>query len=310
MESLFTKKELKESYTIDDNDIIEDDDNVRAILEDYEYYEKNFDFSILNLDKVVELTKQDKKFLYEDMRKQLFKFIRIDVKQFLSLEDDELFITDMDDLNLAAVSSFDEESYNAETLKLLRPYIYDAYVKLYNLEFGTDYKNVYNKETTFTNDSANDTNDDGIFTALNADKAKVKSEGYFADDFATLKQLINHSEAPSKLVEIKNENDSKRFVSSDGNAYAFFYLTKLFDEYVPYANAEEMLKDYADRMHISLEDYDFNFPLMRIKNKVTEDVFFVTGLNKNAIYVANGIVSFNDLCEYYIFTDKKPCGKK
>ena len=262
------------------------------------------------MDEDVELTKQDKKFLYEDMRKELFKYIRIDVKQNLSLQDDELFITDMDDLNLTAVSSFDEESYNAETLKLLRPYIYDAYVKLYNLEFGTDYKNVYNKETTFTNDSANDTNDDGIFTALNADKAKAKSEGYFADDFATLKQLINHSEAPSKLVEIKNENNSKRFVSSDGNSYAFFYLTKLSDEYVPYANAEEMLKDYADRMHISLKDYGFNFPLMRIKNKVTEDVFFVTGLNKNAIYVANGIVSFNDLCEYYIFTDKKPCGKK
>ena len=292
---------MKESYTIDD--IIEDDGSVRAILEDYEYYEKNFDFSILNLDEDVELTKQDKKFLYEDMRKELFKYIRIDVKQNLSLQDDELFITDMDDLNLTAVSSFDEESYNAETLKLLRPYIYDAYVKLYNLEFGTDYKNVYNKETTFTND-------DGIFTALNADKAKAKSEGYFADDFATLKQLINHSEAPSKLVEIKNENNSKRFVSSDGNSYAFFYLTKLSDEYVPYANAEEMLKDYADRMHISLKDYGFNFPLMRIKNKVTEDVFFVTGLNKNAIYVANGIVSFNDLCEYYIFTDKKPCGKK
>ena len=301
MVSLFTKKELKESYTIDD--IIEEDDSVRAILEDYEYYEKNFDFSILNLDEDVELTKQDKKFLYEDMRKELFKYIRIDVKQNLSLQDDELFITDMDDLNLTAVSSFDEESYDAETLKLLRPYIYDAYVKLYNLEFGTDYKNVYNKETTFTND-------DGIFTALNADKAKAKSEGYFADDFATLKQLINHSEAPSKLVEIKNENNSKRFVSSDGNSYAFFYLTKLSDEYVPYANAEEMLKDYADRMHISLKDYGFNFPLMRIKNKVTEDVFFVTGLNKNAIYVANGIVSFNDLCEYYIFTDKKPCGKK
>lgn len=308
MVSLFTKKELKESYTIDD--IIEDDGSVRAILEDYEYYEKNFDFSILNLDEDVELTKQDKKFLYEDMRKELFKYIRIDVKQILSLQDDELFITDMDDLNLTAVSSFDEKSYNAETLKLLRPYIYDVYVKLYNLEFGTDYKNVYNKETTFTNDSANDTNDDGIFTALNADKAKAKSEGYFADDFATLKQLINHSEAPSKLVEIKNENNSKRFVSSDGNSYAFFYLTKLSDEYVPYANAEEMLKDYADRMHISLKDYGFNFPLMRIKNKVTEDVFFVTGLNKNAIYVANGIVSFNDLCEYYIFTDKKPCGKK
>lgn len=308
MVSLFTEKELKESYTIDD--IIEDDGSVRAILEDYEYYEKNFDFSILNLDEDVELTKQDKKFLYEDMRKELFKYIRIDVKQNLSLQDDELFITDMDDLNLTAVSSFDEESYDAETLKLLRPYIYDAYVKLYNLEFGTDYKNVYNKETTFTNDSANDTNDDGIFTALNADKAKAKSEGYFADDFATLKQLINHSEAPSKLVEIKNENNSKRFVSSDGNSYAFFYLTKLSDEYVPYANAEEMLKDYADRMHISLKDCGFNFPLMRIKNKVTEDVFFVTGLNKNAIYVANGIVSFNDLCEYYIFTDKKPCGKK
>lgn len=295
----FTEKELKESYSID----IKDDGNVRAILEDYEYYKKNFDFSMLDLNENDELTEQDKKFLYEDMRKQLFKSIRIDVKQILSLQDDELFITDMDDLNLTAVSSFNEESYNAETLKLLRPYIYDAYVKLYNLEFGTDYKNVYNKETTFTND-------DGIFTALNADKAKVKSEGYFADDFATLKQLINHSEAPSKLVEIKNENNSKRFVSSDGNAYAFFYLTKLSDEYVPYANAEEMLKDYADRMHISLEGYGFNFPLMRIKNKATEDVFFVTGLNKNAIYVANDIVSFNDLCEYYIFTDKKPCGKK
>lgn len=304
----FTEKELKESYSIDD--IIEDDGSVRAILEDYEYYKKNFDFSMLDLNENDELTEQDKKFLYEDMRKQLFKYIRIDVKQILSLQDDELFITDMDDLNLTAVSSFNEESYNAETLKLLRPYIYDAYVKLYNLEFGTDYKNVYNKETTFTNDSANDTNDDGIFTALNADKAKVKSEGYFADDFATLKQLINHSEAPSKLVKIKNENNSKRFVSSDGNAYAFFYLTKLSDEYVPYANAEEMLKDYADRMHISLEGYGFNFPLMRIKNKTTEDVFFVTGLNKNAIYVANDIVSFNDLCEYYIFTDKKPCGKK
>lgn len=304
----FTEKELEESYTIDD--IVEDDGSVRAILEDYEYYKKNFDFSMLDLNENDELTEQDKKFLYEDMRKELFKYIRIDVKQILSLEDDELFITDMDNLNLTAVSSFDEESRDAETLKLLRPYIYDAYVKLYNLEFGTDYKNVYNKETTFTNDSANDTNDDGIFTALNADKAKVKSEGYFADDFATLKQLINHSEAPSKLVEIKNENNSKRFVSSDGNAYAFFYLTKLSDEYVPYANAEEMLKDYADRMHISLKDYVFNFPLMRIKNKATEDVFLVTGLNKNAIYVANGIVSFNDLCEYYIFTDKKPCGKK
>lgn len=305
----FTEKELEESYSIDD--ITENDDSVRAILEDYEYYKKNFDFSMLDLNENDELTEQDKEFLYEDMRKQLFKYIRIDVKQNLSLQDDELFITDMDDLNLTAVSSFDEESYDAKTLKLLRPYIYDAYVKLYNLEFGTDYKNVYNEETTSTNDSANDTNNDGIFTALNADKAKVKSEGYFADDFATLKQLINHSEAaPSKLVEIKNENNSKRFVSSDGNAYAFFYLTKLSDEYVPYANAEEMLKDYADRMHISLEDYDFNFPLMRIKNKVTKDVFFVTGLNKNAIYVANGIVSFNDLCEYYIFTDKKPCGKK
>ena len=65
----FTKEELKESYSMDD--IIEDNGNVRAILEDYDYYEKNFDFSILDLNEYDELTEQDKKFLYEDMRKNL-----------------------------------------------------------------------------------------------------------------------------------------------------------------------------------------------------------------------------------------------
>lgn len=304
----FTKEELKESYDIDD--IIEDNGNIRAILEDYEYYEKNFDFSILDLNENDELTEQDKKFLYEDMREQLLKYIRLNVKENLSLQDDELFISDMDDLNLTTVSSFDEEDYDCRTLELLRPYIYDAYVKLYNLEFGTDYKNVYNEETISANVSANDTNVDGIFTALNADKAKAKSEGYFADDFSTLKQLINRSEVPSKLVEIKDENNSKRFISSDGSAYAFFYLTKLSDEYVPYANTEEMLKDYAERENFSLQNSPYNFPFIRIKNKVTGDKFLIIGFSKETVYIANGVVSLDDLCENYTFSDEKPCGKK
>lgn len=231
----FTKKELKKSYSI--NDIVNYDSRVFVVLKDFDYYESNFDFSILDLNENDELTEQDKKFLYEDMREQLFKYIREDVKGNLSLSDDEIFISDMDDLNLNAVSSFYDEEYADKTLKLLRPYIYDAYVKLYNFEFGTDYKNIYNKEAT----SANDT-----------------------------------------------------------------------DKYVPYANTEEMLKDYAEREDISfsLEDYPYNFPFIRIKNKVTGDKFLIIGFSKETVYIANGVVSLDDLCENYTFSDEKPCGKK
>ena len=70
----FTKKELKESYSI--NDIVNYDSRVFVVLKDFDYYENNFDFSILDLNENDELTEQDKKFLYEDMRKILLKYIR------------------------------------------------------------------------------------------------------------------------------------------------------------------------------------------------------------------------------------------
>lgn len=292
------KKELAESYSLDD--IYDVSDCVKAILKDDDYFNKYFDFAILNLDEN-ELTKEDKKFLHEDMKEKLLAYFRKQIRQNIEFSKYEKIIPTPKELNLSAIYNYIDD-FDDETLELLRPIFYDIYIKLYDFEFSTCHNNSVVSEETI--------NDNRMFTALNADDVKIGSIGYVANTLAELEKKIDKKEETVKIVLIKEKDCQNRFVDDCAGESSLFYMVQRSNDYVPYKNTKEMLEDYSKRLNVSLLKDAFELPCMRIKNTVTNGIYLVLGIEDQIVYTADSAINLKDLNSCYIFADGKPCGKK
>lgn len=166
-----------------------------------------------------------------------------------------------------------------------------------------------------------------VYTMLNADEVKEGSEGYFANNFKGLKDIIAHefSECYGKISKIKTEGHSLRFLKEDDYCFGLFYLIKESQEekFRPYSNPDEMIEDFKRRYN-SYDDWSgrdnpmYN-PMIWIKSKDTGFRHLVTDYgdndncghcNKICIWIGTPSINFKELYENYTYLDGTPCGIK
>lgn len=166
-----------------------------------------------------------------------------------------------------------------------------------------------------------------VYTMLNADEVKEGSEGYFANNFKGLKDIIAHefSECYGKISKIKTEGHSLRFLKEDDYCFGLFYLIKESQEekFRPYSNPDEMIEDFKRRYNSyddwSGKDNPMYNPMIWIKSKDTGFRHLVTDYgdndncghcNKICIWIGTPSINFKELYENYTYLDGTPCGIK
>lgn len=163
-----------------------------------------------------------------------------------------------------------------------------------------------------------------VYTMLNADEVKEGSEGYFANNFKGLKDIIAHefSECYGKISKIKTEGHSLRFLKEDDYCFGLFYLIKESQEekFRPYSNPDEMIEDFKRRYNSyddwSGKDNPMYNPMIWIKSKDTGFRHLVTdygdndNCNKICIWIGTPSINFKELYENYTYLDGTPCGIK
>lgn len=165
-----------------------------------------------------------------------------------------------------------------------------------------------------------------VYTMLNADEVKEGSEGYFADNFKDLKDIVasEFSERFGKISKIKAEGYCLRFHKEDSYDYSIFYLVKEPQEkkFRPYSNPDEMIEDFKKRYNSyggwSGKENPMYSPLIWIKSKDTGFRHLVTDYsddncghcNKSCIWFGTLPINFKELYENYTYLDGTPCGIK
>ena len=165
-----------------------------------------------------------------------------------------------------------------------------------------------------------------VYTMLTADEVKEGSEGYFADNFKDLKDIIarEFSECYGKISKIKAEGYSLRFLKEDSYCFGLFYLIKESKEekFRPYSNPDEMIEDFKKRYNSyggwSGKENPMYNPMIWIKSKITGFRHLVTDYsddncghcNKICIWVGTLPIKFKELYENYTYLDGTPCGIK
>lgn len=166
-----------------------------------------------------------------------------------------------------------------------------------------------------------------VYTMLNADEVKEGSEGYFANNFKGLKDIIANefSECYGKISKIKTEGHSLRFLKEDDYCFGLFYLIKESQEekFRPYSNPDEMIEDFKKRYNAyggwSGKDNPMYNPMIWIKSKDTGFRHLVTDYgdndncghcNKICIWIGTPSIMFKELFDKYTYLDGTPCGIK
>ena len=160
-----------------------------------------------------------------------------------------------------------------------------------------------------------------MFTAINADKAKAGSKGYFADNLAVLEAKVEQGEI-LELKKILGKNEDRRFRVSAENAsitleYAFFYLVEEPEEekYRPYKNTDEMIEDFKERAKKHYNANFFKCPMFHtsiwVKDKKSNSKYLISVFGKTDVYLSSiDEYSLELLFEDFTYLDGSPCGKK
>lgn len=138
-----------------------------------------------------------------------------------------------------------------------------------------------------------------VFTALNADKVKIGSKGYYADNLKTLKERVNsHSERwCGEVDKIYDTGSTYRFAIKNNTEFALFYLVEEPEEkkYQPYHNTSEIPSGALFSIVVSGD----NTRLL------------ITAVEDKRVYLGpHGWVDLYDLCKYYTWLNGTPCGKE
>lgn len=136
-----------------------------------------------------------------------------------------------------------------------------------------------------------------VYTPINADKVKIGSKGYYADNLKTLKERVDsHSERwLGKVDKIYDTDSTYRFAIKNNTKFALFYLVDEPEEkkYQPYYNTDEIPGGAL------------------LKTVVCGDGtrFIITAADDKRVYLGpQGWVDLYDLYEYYTWPDGTPCG--
>lgn len=155
-----------------------------------------------------------------------------------------------------------------------------------------------------------------VFSAVNADKVKVGSKGYFADDIQCLKQLVGANSSIRVLEKIEEEDAVCRFMADNGHTFNLFYLVEMPNEvkYRPYKNTDELVEDWKERV-IAYDSALFSknpmfCPLIWVKNKATNDKYLLVIYFHDSVMCGAAPYDLPTLFDGYTYLDGSPCGKK
>lgn len=138
-----------------------------------------------------------------------------------------------------------------------------------------------------------------VYTPINADKVKIGSKGYYADDLKTLKERVNsHSRRwRGEVDKIYDTDSTYRFAIKSNTKFALFYLVEEPEEkkYRPYLNTTEIP----------------NGALLNIVVSGDNTRLLITAVEDKRVYLGpHGWVDLYDLYKYYTWLNGTPCGKE
>lgn len=138
-----------------------------------------------------------------------------------------------------------------------------------------------------------------VYTPINADKVKIGSKGYYADDLKTLKERVNsHSKRwLGEVDKIYDTGSTYRFAIKNNTKFALFYLVEESEEkkYRPYHNTSEIPGGALFNIVVSRDDTRL----------------LITAVDDKMVYLGpHGWVDLYDLYKYYTWLDGTPCGKE
>ena len=136
-----------------------------------------------------------------------------------------------------------------------------------------------------------------VYTPINADKVKIGSKGYYADNLKTLKERVDsHSERwLGKVDKIYDTDSTYRFAIKNNTKFVLFYLVDEPEEkkYQPYYNTDEIPGGALLKTVVSSDNTRF----------------LITAVDDKMVYLGpHGWVDLYDLYEYYTWSDGTPCG--
>ena len=136
-----------------------------------------------------------------------------------------------------------------------------------------------------------------VYTPINADKVKIGSKGYYADNLKTIKEIVDsHSERwLGKVDKIYGTDSTYRFAIKNNTKFVLFYLVDEPEEkkYQPYYNTDEIPGGAL------------------LKTVVCGDGtrLLITATEDKRVYLGpQGWVDLHDLYEYYTWPNGTPCG--
>ena len=136
-----------------------------------------------------------------------------------------------------------------------------------------------------------------VYTLINADKVKIGSKGYYADDLKTLKERVNSHSGRwyGEVDKICDTDAVYRFAIKNNTQFILFYLVEEPEEkkYQPYYNTDEIPGGAL------------------LKTVVCGDgtrLLIIAAEDKRVCLGSQGWVDLHDLYEYYTWSDGTPCG--
>lgn len=151
-----------------------------------------------------------------------------------------------------------------------------------------------------------------VYTVLNANKVKIGSRGFFAENLKSLRDAVEENIQYGEIREIKDESFAGRFrTKGDGCCYSLFYLIeepKKKVEFRAYNDMNEMIEDFEKRFHLLPQIHQL--PIIWIKNKDNGQKSFILDYGKTIVTTSTRTMSMEYLFEHYVYLDDSPCGIK
>jgi len=157
-----------------------------------------------------------------------------------------------------------------------------------------------------------------VYTSANADELRVGDKVLLADNMECLREKVSCKIEPCVLLEIRPENEAKRFRKAsaewyEGQTYALAFLVSERTEkmYRPFKDTKE-LKEYYQKM-VGTELSPLLVPQIWVKSRTdkSDNGSMILGFAITMVYMLDPEptgCSLENLLDKYTFMDGTPCG--
>lgn len=150
-----------------------------------------------------------------------------------------------------------------------------------------------------------------VFTALNADEARVGSKGYFSDCLGQLKELVSNNSLNNygELTAVHYDYKFNRFEMNNTLDWLLFYLVKEPGEkgFRPFKNTDDMMTEFCRRSG-KLYPATIDPPAIYFKNKESGRSYIMSAFDYHSVKICHKAYNMVSLFNNFTFTDGSPCG--